>query len=103
MPATRGAQRKSPGETRTGFFLYPTALNTQTVSPRDNLVSYADGSLDPSIRHESPGGDKAANWLPAPADDCNQMKRLSWPKTGAPSILPPGHRTWIILPVSRAT
>jgi hypothetical protein len=87
----------------TGYFFYPNALNKQTVSPRDNLVYNADGSLDLYFQHESPGSEKEANWLPAPAGDFILMMRLYWPKTDAPSILPPGHGTWIIPPVSKAT
>jgi hypothetical protein len=87
----------------TGYFFYPNDLNKQTVSPRDNLVYNADGSLDLYVQHESPGSDKEANWLPAPAGDFILMMRLYWAKTEAPSILPPGHGTWIIPPVSKAT
>lgn len=87
----------------TGYFFYPNALNKQTVSPRNDLVYNDDGSLDLYFQHESPGSDKEANWLPAPAGDFILMMRLYWPKTEAPSILPPGHGTWIIPPVSKAT
>jgi hypothetical protein len=43
---------------------------------------------------DSPGADKAANWLPAPNDTIYLVMRLYWPKTEAPSILPPGEGTW---------
>lgn len=85
----------------TGYFFYPNAQHKQTVSLRDNLVTNADGSLN--IQHASPGSSKEANWLPAPAGDCLLMMRLYWPKTEAPSILPPGHGTWIIPPIAKTT
>lgn len=87
----------------TGYFFYPNALNKQTVSPRNNLVYNDDGSLDLYFQHESPGSEKEANWLPAPAGDFILMMRLYWAKTEAPSILPPGHGTWIIPPVVATT
>ena len=83
----------------TEYFFYANALNKQTVSPRNDLVYNADGSLDLTFQHESPGSGKEANWLPAPADDFILMMRIYWAKTESPSILPPGHGTWIIPPV----
>jgi hypothetical protein len=53
-----------------------------------------DGSLTLYIQKESPGADKEANWLPAPNDTIYLAMRLYWPKTEAPSILPPGEGTW---------
>ena len=53
-----------------------------------------DGSLTIYIQHESPEIDKQANWLPAPAGPAYLVMRLYWPKTEAPSILPPGEGTW---------
>jgi len=54
----------------------------------------ADGSLDLYFENESPGKDKEANWLPAPKGPFTLMMRLYWPKTEAPSVLPPGEGTW---------
>jgi hypothetical protein len=45
-------------------------------------------------QNKSPGADKEANWLPAPKDTIYLVMRLYWPKTEAPSILPPGEGTW---------
>jgi hypothetical protein len=54
----------------------------------------ADGSLTLYIQKDSPGADKEANWLPAPNDTIYLVMRLYWPKTEAPSILPPSEGTW---------
>jgi hypothetical protein len=54
----------------------------------------ADGSLTLYIQKDSPGADKEANWLPAPADKIYLVMRLYWPKPEAPSILPPGNGSW---------
>ncbi len=54
----------------------------------------ADGSLTLYIQNQSPGADKESNWLPAPNDTIYLVMRLYWPKTEAPSILPPGEGTW---------
>lgn len=54
----------------------------------------ADGTLTIYIQKDSPGADKESNWLPAPNGPMYLVMRLYWPKTQAPSILPPGHGTW---------
>jgi len=54
----------------------------------------ADGSLTLYIQNKSPGADKEANWLPAPNGPIYLVMRLYWPKTEAPSILPPGTGSW---------
>ena len=53
-----------------------------------------DGSLTLYIQKDSPGKDKESNWLPAPNNLVYLVMRLYWPKTEAPSILPPGEGTW---------
>ena len=53
-----------------------------------------DGSLTIYIQKASPGKAKEANWLPAPDGPIYLVMRLYWPKTGVPSILPPGEGTW---------
>jgi hypothetical protein len=58
------------------------------------LKMNGDGSLTLYIQNKSPGKDKESNWLPAPNDTIYLVMRLYWPKTEAPSILPPGEGTW---------
>ncbi len=53
-----------------------------------------DGSLTLYIQKDSPGKDKESNWLPAPDGPIYLVMRLYWPKTEAPSILPPGEGSW---------
>jgi hypothetical protein len=53
-----------------------------------------DGSLTLYIQKDSPGPDRESNWLPAPNGPVYLVMRLYWPKTEAPSLLPPGEGTW---------
>jgi hypothetical protein len=62
-----------------------------------------DGSLTIYIQKDSPGADKAANWLPAPNGPIYLVMRLYWPKATPPSILPPGAGTWTPPGVQRAS
>jgi hypothetical protein len=59
-----------------------------------NMKKNANGSLTIYIQKDNPGTDKEANWLPAPNGPIYLVLRLYWPKTEAPSILPPGQGTW---------
>jgi hypothetical protein len=59
-----------------------------------DMKKNADGSLTIYIQKDSPGVAKESNWLPAPNDTAYLVMRLYWPKTGKPSILPPGKGTW---------
>jgi hypothetical protein len=59
-----------------------------------NLKKNDDGSLTIYVQNKSPGKDKEANWLPAPAGPIYLAMRLYWPKTEPPSVLPPGEGTW---------
>ncbi len=59
-----------------------------------NLKLNPDGSLTLYIQNKSPGKDRESNWLPAPDGPIYLVMRLYWPKTEAPSILPPGEGTW---------
>jgi len=59
-----------------------------------DLKKNSDGSLTLYIQKDSPGKDRESNWLPAPDGPIYLVMRLYWPKTEAPSILPPGEGTW---------
>jgi hypothetical protein len=77
-------------------FLIKNPINRYLInSPMlPNMKKNADGSLTLYIQKDSPGKDKESNWLPAPNDLIYLVMRLYWPKTEAPSILPPGEGTW---------
>ena len=47
------------------------------------LQKDADGGVTLYIQHESPGADKEANWLPAPAGQLFCALRMYWPKEEA--------------------
>ena len=70
-----------------GWWFVPNALDKFTVSPRNDLVANADGSVTLYFQTESPGKDQQANWLPAPKGAFLPMLRMYWPKDTAPSIL----------------
>ncbi|CAH2602987.1 conserved protein of unknown function [Rhodovastum atsumiense] len=77
------------------LFFVPNTLNRYSISLRQTPRFNADGSLDLLIQHASPGPDKEANWLPAPAGGFVLMLRMYWPDQAPPSILdgswtPPG-------------
>jgi hypothetical protein len=59
-----------------------------------DMKKNSDGSVTLYIQKDSPGADKESNWLPAPDDLIYLVMRLYWPRTEAPSILPPGEGTW---------
>lgn len=65
--------------------LYANPLNRYLInSPMlPDLVKDADGGITLYIQHDSPGVDKEANWLPAPAGPFQMAMRLYWPKPAA--------------------
>jgi uncharacterized protein (TIGR03000 family) len=82
------------------MFFVANPLNKYTVSPRNDLQTNADGSIDLYIQNESPGKDKESNWLPAPKGEFVLMLRLYWPNDKDPSIL---DGTWKPPAVKRAS
>ena len=77
-------------------FLIKNPLNRYLInSPMlPDMKTNPDGSLTLYLQKDSPGADKEANWLPAPADTIFLVMRLYWPKDTPPSILPVGEGTW---------
>jgi hypothetical protein len=77
-------------------FLIENPINRYLInSPMlPDMKKNADGSLTLYIQKDSPGKDKESNWLPAPNDEIYLVMRLYWPKTEAPSVLPPGSGSW---------
>ncbi len=70
-----------------GYFFVPNPLNRYTLSLRDKLKTNPDGSIDLYLQKDNPGGEKEANWLPAPNGAFIPMFRLYWPKETPPSVL----------------
>lgn len=62
-------------------YMVENPIKRYAIGDRDELTFNRDGSLDIFLQHESPGKDREANWLPAPADDFNLVFRLYWPRT----------------------
>jgi hypothetical protein len=60
----------------------PNPLNRYSLGTKSkSMQTGADGSLTIYVRSGSPGPDKAANWLPAPAGaDFSLYIRAYWPK-----------------------
>jgi hypothetical protein len=69
------------------FFFVANPISRYSISPRQNLKSNPDGSIDLYIQNKSPGADKESNWLPAPVGKFQLMLRMYWPKENDPSIL----------------
>jgi hypothetical protein len=43
----------------------------------------ADGGITLYVQHDSPGGDREPNWLPAPKGPFRMFLRIYWPKPEA--------------------
>jgi hypothetical protein len=81
------------------YFFVSNPINRYSISARQDLKSNPDGSTDLYIQKDSPGQDKEANWLPAPAGDFILMLRMYWPNESNPSII---DGSWKIPPVKVA-
>ncbi|MET4226310.1 DUF1254 domain-containing protein [Oerskovia enterophila] len=64
-------------------FQVANALDRFAIGDRDDLRYGADGSLDLYLQHESPGGDRESNWLPAPRGPVGVTMRLYAPRPEA--------------------
>ena len=82
------------------YFFVPNPINRYSISPRQDLKSNSDGSVDIYIQKDSPGADKESNWLPAPEGKFVLMMRLYRPDDGEPSIL---NGTWKPPPARRVS
>jgi hypothetical protein len=80
------------------FFFVANPIDRYSISPRQDLKTNTDGSIDLYLQHESPGPDKESNWLPAPAGKFLLMLRMYWPDESEPSVL---DGTWTIPAVTR--
>src|SRR5262249_37317791 len=69
------------------YFFVANPINRYSISPRQNLKSNPDGSVDLLIQKDSPGVDKESNWLPAPAGKFVLMLLLAGRDGAALSIL----------------
>lgn len=74
-------------------FQAPNALDRFALGDRDPLHRNADGSIDMYYGPTDPGGERTANWLPAPAGPLRIMLRLYAP---GPTVL---DGTWAPPPV----
>jgi hypothetical protein len=61
----------------------------------DDFVRDEDGGITLCIQHDSPGGDREPNWLPAPTGPFYMSLRLYWPKQEALD------GTWKLPPLTR--
>ena len=70
-------------------------LDRHVRNSNSGMKLNADGSLDIYLQPDNPGPGKVDNWLPTPrGEEYFCVMRIYWPKTEAPSILPPGEGTW---------
>ena len=85
LPPTRGFWSITMYDAN--YFFVANPINRYSISARQNLKANADGSVDLYIQKDSPGADKEANWLPAPAGKFILMMRMYWPDESPPSII----------------
>jgi hypothetical protein len=85
LPPTRGFWSITMYDAN--YFFVANPINRYSISARQNLTANADGSVDLHVQNASPGADKEANWLPAPAGKFILMLRMYWPNEQPPSIL----------------
>jgi hypothetical protein len=64
-------------------FQVPNPIDRFAIGDRDALQFGEDGSLELYVQHQTPGPDREANWLPAPAGAFQPMLRVYSPKPEA--------------------
>jgi hypothetical protein len=63
------------------YLLVANPIDRYSIGDRTPGLEVADdGSLTIYLQHESPGPDKEANWLPAPAGDFRPVMRMYQPR-----------------------
>jgi len=78
------------------FFFAANPIDRYSIGDRTkDLVRNADGSIDILIQHEQPTGEKAANWLPAPAGPLRLALRAYLPRSEL------RNRKWKVPPLVR--
>ena len=80
------------------FFFFPNKINRYDLAKRDRLAIAPDGSVDLYLQAEPPGGNRDANWLPAPKGKFQLVMRIYAPRQAPPSIL---DGTWTPPPARR--
>jgi hypothetical protein len=81
------------------FFFVANSIDRYSISPRQNLKTNKDGSIDIYVQKDTPGANKESNWLPAPAGNFLLFLRMYWPNEADPSIL---DGTWTMPSVKKA-
>ena len=62
-------------------FFAPNSLKRYSVGTKNKQLKFSDdGSLTVYVQHDSPGGDKEANWLPSPKGPFEMTIRTYGPK-----------------------
>jgi hypothetical protein len=80
------------------YFFVENPINRFAIGNRTpGLVKNADGSIDILIQHDRPEGEKAANWLPAPAGPLRLALRAYLPRKELRD------RKWRVPPVVRVS
>jgi hypothetical protein len=98
MPPVRGFWSVTMYDSN--YFFVANPINRYSISVRQKPKPNPDGSVDLYIQKDTPGADKEANWLPAPAGKFILMLRMYWPNEKDPSII---DGSWKIPPVKKVS
>ena len=101
-----GPGRRPPANSFWSLTMYAEPTKLMVANPIDRYLlnstmqaqfaQDADDGLTLLIQHESPGKEREANWLPAPAGPFSMMMRLYWPQAAALD------GSWKAPPITRA-